>query len=92
MAVRIFNNIPSVTAQRILGQNNDRLAKSIERISSGIRINGKIVNSIAFGYLPKKGSPGLSLSYLIKSGDLRFSRETAIQLKSFSQYIQLIQK
>jgi len=39
MAVRIFNNIPSITAQRILGQNNDRLAKSIERISSGIRIN-----------------------------------------------------
>lgn len=39
MPVRIFNNIPSVTAQRILGQNNDRLAKSIERISSGIRIN-----------------------------------------------------
>ena len=39
MPVRIFNNIPSITAQRILGQNNDRLAKSIERISSGIRIN-----------------------------------------------------
>jgi len=39
MAVRIFNNIPSITAQRLLGQNNDRLAKSIERISSGIRIN-----------------------------------------------------
>ncbi len=39
MAVRIFNNIPSLTAQRILGVNNNRLAQSVERISSGIRIN-----------------------------------------------------
>ena len=39
MAVRIFNNIPSLNAQRLLGANNDRLAKSVERISSGIRIN-----------------------------------------------------
>ena len=39
MPVRIFNNIASLNAQRILGQNNDRLAKSVERIASGIRIN-----------------------------------------------------
>ena len=39
MAVRIFNNLPSLTAQRILGVNNDRLSLSVERISSGIRIN-----------------------------------------------------
>jgi len=39
MAIRIFNNIPSLNAQRILGINNDRLAQSVERISSGIRIN-----------------------------------------------------
>jgi flagellin len=39
MPVRIFNNIPSINAQRILGNNNDRLAASVERISSGIRIN-----------------------------------------------------
>ena len=39
MPVRIFNNIPSLNAQRILGINNDRLAVSIERIASGIRIN-----------------------------------------------------
>ena len=39
MPVRIFNNIPSLNAQRILGINNDRLAISVERISSGIRIN-----------------------------------------------------
>ncbi|MBC8286766.1 MAG: flagellin FliC [Nitrospinae bacterium] len=39
MPVRIFNNIPSLNAQRILGINNDRLATSVERISSGLRIN-----------------------------------------------------
>tara|TARA_B100000686_G_scaffold58882_1_gene63315 strand:+ start:166 stop:1023 length:858 start_codon:yes stop_codon:yes gene_type:complete len=39
MPVRIFNNIPSLNAQRILGVNNDRLARSVERIASGIRIN-----------------------------------------------------
>ena len=39
MPIRIFNNIPSLNAQRILGVNSDRLAKSVERISSGIRIN-----------------------------------------------------
>jgi len=39
MPVRIFNNIASLNAQRILGNNNDRLATSVERISSGIRIN-----------------------------------------------------
>ena len=39
MPVRIFSNVPSINAQRILGNNNDRLAKSVERISSGIRIN-----------------------------------------------------
>ncbi|MZH02877.1 MAG: flagellin FliC [Nitrospinae bacterium] len=39
MPVRIFNNIASLNAQRILGDNNARLATSVERISSGIRIN-----------------------------------------------------
>ena len=39
MPVRIFNNIPSLNAQRLLGINNDRLATSVERISSGLRIN-----------------------------------------------------
>ena len=39
MPIRIFNNVPSLNAQRILGINNDRLAQSVERIASGIRIN-----------------------------------------------------
>ena len=39
MAVRLFNNLASINAQRILGRNTDSLNKSVERISSGIRIN-----------------------------------------------------
>ncbi len=39
MPIRIFNNIPSLNAQRLLGINTDRLAKSVERIASGIRVN-----------------------------------------------------
>ena len=39
MAIRIFNNTASVNAQRNLDINSGRLSKSIERISSGIRIN-----------------------------------------------------
>jgi flagellin len=39
MAIRIFNNTASVNAQRNLEINSSRLSKSIERISSGIRIN-----------------------------------------------------
>ncbi len=39
MPVRIFNNIASLNAQRILGNNNQMLSQSVERIASGIRIN-----------------------------------------------------
>jgi flagellin len=39
MPIRIFNNITSINAQNLLGQNNNRLSNSVERISSGLRIN-----------------------------------------------------
>jgi flagellin len=39
MPVRIFNNTASISSQRHLGKNQVRLAESVERISSGIRIN-----------------------------------------------------
>jgi flagellin len=39
MPIRIFNNITSMNAQNLLGQNNNRLSNSVERISSGLRIN-----------------------------------------------------
>jgi flagellin len=36
---KIFNNIASLNAQRILSINSQRLAGSVERIASGLRIN-----------------------------------------------------
>jgi len=39
MALKIFNNPASINAQRLLAQNSERLTKSVERISSGVRIN-----------------------------------------------------
>ena len=63
MPVRIFNNIPSLNAQRILGKNNDRLTKSVERISSGIRINRA-----------SDDAAGLSISEGLRS-DIRATRQ-----------------
>lgn len=39
MALTVNTNIPSLTAQRNLGHSNDLLAKSLERLSSGLRVN-----------------------------------------------------
>ncbi|HEB73199.1 MAG TPA: flagellin FliC [Nitrospirae bacterium] len=39
MALRVYNNIFSLTAQRNLGNNSTALGQSLERLSSGIRIN-----------------------------------------------------
>jgi len=39
MALRVYNNIFSLTAQRNLGNNSAALGRSLERLSSGIRIN-----------------------------------------------------
>ena len=63
MAIRIFNNTASINAQRILGANNDRLAQSVERISSGIRIN-RAADDAA----------GLAISEGLRS-DIRASRQ-----------------
>ena len=39
MALTVNTDIPSLTAQRNLGNSNDMLAKSLERLSSGLRVN-----------------------------------------------------
>ncbi len=39
MALRIYNNLFSVSAQRHLGNNNAQLGTSLERLSSGLRVN-----------------------------------------------------
>ncbi|HZS12477.1 MAG TPA: flagellin [Nitrospirales bacterium] len=39
MSLTVNTNIPSITAQRNLGLNNSQLSKSLERLSSGLRVN-----------------------------------------------------
>ncbi|MBI5179470.1 MAG: flagellin FliC, partial [Nitrospinae bacterium] len=39
MALRIYNNLFSTNAQRNLGNNNANLGGSLEKLSSGLRIN-----------------------------------------------------
>ncbi len=39
MALRVYNNLYSVTAQRHLSNNNSSLGISLERLSSGLRVN-----------------------------------------------------
>ncbi len=39
MALRIYNNLFSVSAQRHLGNNNSQLGASLEKLSSGLRVN-----------------------------------------------------
>jgi flagellin len=39
MALTIYNNISSLTSQRYLGQTNSATAKTLEKLSSGLRIN-----------------------------------------------------
>ncbi|MCD5410031.1 MAG: flagellin, partial [Clostridiales bacterium] len=37
--MRINNNIPALNAHRLLTRNNSKIAKTLERLSSGKRIN-----------------------------------------------------
>lgn len=39
MALRIVNNLPAINANRHLGNTQNRLTQSMERLSSGLRIN-----------------------------------------------------
>lgn len=63
MAIRIFNNQASINAQRLLGKNSERLAESVERISSGIRINSA-----------SDDAAGLAVSEALRS-DIRAMRQ-----------------
>ena len=71
------------------GETNYYMGGNHSFLSSGIQKNGEKISGIIIGYLPNNSPPALSLSYIFKAGDLRFSGETAMQSKNFAQYIQL---
>ncbi len=39
MGFRIYNNVEAANAHRVLSNTNNSLSKSMERLSSGLRIN-----------------------------------------------------
>lgn len=48
MGLRIRTNVDSLTAQRFMGQNNDNLTSSLEKLSSGYRINKSADDAAGF--------------------------------------------
>lgn len=40
MALRINTNLVAINAHRMLGMNDGNLAKSLQKLSSGLRTNG----------------------------------------------------
>ena len=56
MPLRVINNISSTIAQRALSVNNARLGKSVERISSGIRIKKSADDGAGFQISQNLGS------------------------------------
>jgi flagellin len=48
MGLRIRTNVESLTAQRFMGQNNEGLSSSLERLSSGYRINKSADDAAGF--------------------------------------------
>ena len=50
MALSLNTNLPSLTAQRNLARNNDGIARSLQRLSSGMRINSARDDAAAQGF------------------------------------------
>jgi flagellin len=48
MGLRIRTNVESLTAQRFMGQNNEGMTSSLERLSSGYRINKSADDAAGF--------------------------------------------
>ena len=48
MGLRIRTNVESLTAQRFMGQNNESMSSSLERLSSGFRINKSADDAAGF--------------------------------------------
>ena len=65
------------------GETNYYIVVDHSSLSSGIRINGKIVHIIAIGYLPKNGPPALSLRYSLNvnfNDQIKWKPEMGLQL------------
>lgn len=69
MPVTINTNIPSLNAQRNLGINNSQLGKSLERLSSGIRINRAADDAAGLAIATKFGAQVKGLNQAVRNAN-----------------------
>ena len=75
MPIRIYNNLVSNSAQRLLGHNADKLGQVFSRVSSGVRI-----------HISADDSAGMMTSELLKSD----SRTLKQGIKNLNEGISLL--
>ncbi len=69
MALSVNSNIPSLNAQRNLGKINSKLGKSIERLSSGLRINKASDDAAGLAIATKLGGQVRGLNQAIRNAN-----------------------
>ncbi|MGR3318745.1 MAG: flagellin N-terminal helical domain-containing protein [Candidatus Anammoxibacter sp.] len=69
MALIVNTNIAALNAQRNLGINNDRLAKSIQRLSSGLRINSAADDAAGLAIATKFAAQVRGIAQAIRNGN-----------------------
>jgi len=69
MALTVNSNIASLNAQRNLGKINSKLSKSIERLSSGIRINKASDDAAGLAIATKLGSQVRGLNQAVRNAN-----------------------
>ncbi len=69
MALTVNSNIAALNAQRSLGQINSKLGKSIERLSSGLRINKASDDAAGLAIATKLGSQVRGLNQAVRNAN-----------------------
>lgn len=78
MPITVNTNIASLTAQRNLGLNNSMLAKSLERLSSGLRVNRSADDAAGLSIASKLNFQARGLNQAIRNaGDAQSLVQTA---------------
>ncbi|MGR3317086.1 MAG: flagellin N-terminal helical domain-containing protein [Candidatus Anammoxibacter sp.] len=69
MALIVNTNVESINAQRNLGINNSKLAKSIKRLSSGLRINSAADDAAGLSIATKFATQVRGIGQAIRNGN-----------------------
>lgn len=69
MSLVVNTNIASINSQRHLGGTNSKLAKSLERLSSGLRINSAVDDAAGIAIASKMGAQVRGLDQAIRNAN-----------------------